>query len=197
MKDRILTAVVVAGVALVAFMSTSWAAGAAAPEDGSVVDLAKPVLDAVMNGQGWMAAAGALMLAVALARRYAPGKAGELVRSDAGGVAASFLMSFAGAAATALAATGGAPSLDVLKTAFGVAAGASGGYVALKKLAVPALRLLQSKVPAWARPLVGMLIWVCERPSAIGRAKAAGDAAVKANPAPGLDGVVGKPERWP
>lgn len=200
MKDRFLTLVVVALVGLFSFAGSTAAfaaGGAAAPDDGSLVELAKPVLDAVMSGQGWMGAAMALVMAVALARRYAPGKLGELVRSDAGGVVTSFLMSFGGAAATALAATGGAPSAAILKTAAGVAMAASGGYVALKKLAVPFLRKLQGKVPAWASPILGMLIWICERPDAIGKAKAAGDAAVKAKPAPGVAGVTGAPKDWP
>ena len=190
--DRMLTATIVAIVATISFTGSALAAGAVAPDDGSLLDLARPVLDAVMSGQGWMAASLALVMVVALARRYAPGAAGDFIRSDAGGAVTSLLMSFGGATATALAATGGAPTAAMLKTALGIALGASGGYVMLKKLAVPALRALQAKVPAWARPILALLIWVCERPDAIGRAKAAGDAAVKAKPATGLDGVLGK-----
>lgn len=200
MRDRIFTAALAVIALLVSFTATTFAAGAAgaaAPAEGSVLDLAKPVMDAVMNGQGWIAAALALVFATSLARRCAPGKAGELARGDLGGVVTAFLMSFGGAAATALAATGGAPSLDVFKVAAGVAMAASGGYTVLKKFAVPLLKAIQAKVPAWASPIVGMLIWVCERPDVIGKARAAGDAAVKAKPAPGVAGVTGAPKDWP
>lgn len=194
MRDRALTILAVAFVAMVSFTGTALAAGAVTPDDGSLFDLAKPVLDAVMNGHGWLAAAAALVFVTALARRYLPSVSPKFawVGGDVGGTAAAILMSFGGALATTLAG-GGAPSLEMVKMALIVAIGAAGGYTMLKKFAVPLLRAVQSRVPAWAKPIVGMLIWVCERPDVIGRAKAAGDAAVKAKPAPGVAGIAGAP----
>lgn len=180
---------------LVSFSTTAFAAANADEAGASLVDLAKPVLDAVMSGQGFYAAALTLVLAVALMRRYAPKWAPKLfgwVASDAGGVLTSFLMSFAGAMATTLAG-GDAPSFGMAKSAVGVALAASGGYVALKKLIAPALRVLQVKAPAWAKPIIGFLIWVAERPDAISKSVKAGDAAVAAKPSTGAAGVTGAP----
>lgn len=178
---------------LVSFTATSFAASGAETASDSLADLAKPVLDAVMSGQGFYAAALTLVLAVALMRRYAPKwapKAFGWVATDAGGVLTSFLMSFAGAMATTLAG-GDSPSLGMAKSAVGVALAASGGYVALKKLIAPALRAVQTKAPAWAKPIIGFLIWVAERPDAISKSIAAGDKAVAAKPSTGATGVTG------
>lgn len=191
------SSIVLALFALLGFAGTASAANAAAPEDGNILDLAKPVFEAVMHGQGWLAAALALILCTALARRYLPKlNRFKWVASDAGTTLTAFLMSLGGGFATAFAA-GAGPSLAVAKTAFGVALGAAGGYQALKHLVAPVLRALRDKLPAWARPGLDMVLWMFDRPSRNEAAAAAGEAAVKANPAPGVAGLVGEPKDWP
>jgi hypothetical protein len=196
--NKLITLLVAAFSFLVAFTGTAVAADVST--DGApLLDLAKPVLDAVMGGHWLAGAALALVLAVSLIRRYGA-KRFPVLTTDAGGTALTFLTSLGGAVGTA-ALAGSAPSLALLWTALGVAAVASGGYTALKRLAAPALRWLEAKAPAWARPFVGpviaVLLWFVDRPSAIAKAKAAGDAAVEANPPTGAAGVVGEPKNWP
>lgn len=193
--NRIATTLIVAAVGTASFAGTAAAAGAAVPDDGSLLDLAKPLFSAVMGGNYWLAASLALVLMVAVCRRYLPKwfpKAFGWAAGDAGGALLVLLGAFGGAMATGLAA-GAGPSVAMAVVAFKVALGAAGGFTMLKKLIAPALRAMQDKAPAWARPILGLLAWVAERPDAIGKAEAAGDAAVAAKPAPGIEGVLGKP----
>jgi hypothetical protein len=186
-------------IALLAFTGTALAAGAVAPEDGSILDLAKPVFEAVMSGQYWYAAAGALVLLVTAVRRYGAKwfpRALGWTNSSWGTPALVLLASFGGALATA-AAAGAGPSLEVLKVALGVAVAAAGGWKLAKELAVPLLTALRDKLPAWARPLIDVALWAFQRPSRDADAAAAGDAAVAANPPTGIAGVTGEPKDWP
>jgi hypothetical protein len=185
-------------LALLAFAGTASAAGAAAPEDGNILDLAKPVFDAVMAGNYWLGAAAALVLLVAATRRYGAKwfpRALGWVNSSWGTPVAVLLASFGGAMATALAA-GSGPSLAMVKVAFGIAITAAGGYKLVKELAVPLLTKLRDKLPAWARPLVDVLLWAFQR-DPVAKAEAAGDAAVADKPSTGIAGVVGEPRKWP
>jgi len=199
MRDRIFTTVLVALVGVLSFGASAWAAGAATPDDGSLLDLARPVFDAVMHGQGWLAAALALVLVVAATRRYAPKwfpNRMSWLTTDAGSTLATFLLSLGGAFATAFAA-GAGPSIAVAKMSLGVALGAAGGYQALKHLIAPLLRALRDKLPPFARPVLDMILWVFDKPSRAADAEAAGDAAVKAKPGTGIAGVTGAPKDWP
>lgn len=182
-------------VAFFSFTGTALAAAsvaAAVPPDGSVLDLAKPVFDAVIGGHPLLAGALALVLLVTLARSYAP-KAWKL-DTDAGGTALTFLGSLGTAVAAAIAA-GTLPGWGLMSSALVFAASASGGYTAMRRLAVPVLRWVESKVPAKIRPLVSPLfnivLWAFERSGAqtIAKAEAAGEAAVQAKPAEGAAGT--------
>lgn len=198
MRDKLFF-LFVAFLATFSFAGVSHAAGAAAPEDGNLLDLAKPVFDAVMHGQGWLAAALALVLVVAGARRYLPKwfpSKFSWMSSGAGTTLTTFLLSIGGALSTAFAA-GAGPSFALFKTASMVALAAAGGYEALKYLVAPILRKLRDKAPAWARPVIDMLLWVFDRPDPIAEAEAAGEEAVKKNPAPGVSAITGEPVDWP
>lgn len=180
---------------LVSFTGTAYGAQAISPEDGSIIDLARPVFDQIMAGHWLAATALALVLAVALLKRYAPGKLGELVHSDAGGALSTLLMAFGGALATAT--MGGAAwSWSMLWTALTVAVTAAGGYSLIKKLLVePILKPLAANGPLWLKPILAVVLWIFDKKDSgtiEAEAKAAGDAAVAANPAPGADGVVGE-----
>jgi len=178
------------GVLFAGFLVSANASSTVSPEDGNLLDLARPVFDEVMKGNYIAAAALALVLCVAMAKRYAPGKAGEFIKSDPGGALTTLLMAFGGALATAT--MGGAPwTWAMLPAAGKVAFFAAGGYVLLKKLIVePVLKPLSKKTPAWMAPLWGILFFAFDRKvseaDALASAKTAGDNAVAEKPAEGL-----------
>ncbi len=172
------------------FTATAYAADAAAVPNGeSLLDLAKPIYEAVMSGQWWLAAAAALILSVALLRRWAPW---PWLKDGPGVALLTVGASFAGALATALAA-GQAMTGGLAWMAAGVAFAAIGGYSALKVALLPALEWLSGKLPAWARPVVDLLRWILSRPTAIAKAEKKGADAVKASPGPGADSITGAP----
>lgn len=187
-----------AGVLVAGFLVSANASNAVVPEDGSLTDLARPIFDEIMKGNYIAAAALTLILAVALVKRYAPGKFGEFVHSDPGGSLMTLLMSFGGAIATAT--MGGIPwTWDMLPAAGKVAFFAAGGYVLIKKLVVePVLKPLSRKTPVWMTPLWSMLFWMFDKKvseaDTLASAKLAGDTAVLANPGAGTESVVGTPK---
>lgn len=189
MRDRIFTTLLAALVAFFSFGATAFAT------EAPLLDLLKPALEAVKAGQGILAACLLLVFAVAVARRYGA-KRFPFLASDAGGALLTLLGSFGGALGTALMA-GTAPSLGLATTALGVAFAASGGYSMIKRLVVPTLRALQAKLPAWARPVLDLALWIFGPAPAIAKAEAAGAKAVEANPATGAAGIVGTPKSWP
>lgn len=200
MMDKFFTMFLAVLVAVLSFATTALAANAAAPVEGSILELAKPVFDAVMAGDGWLAAAMALVFAVTAARRYGASRF-PILNSKVGGVAMNLLLSFGGAASTALLA-GAAPSFALAWTALKVSFTAAVGFEFVKELLGPAMRWLEAKAPTWMRPVLkpvfDLILWAFEgRKAAIAKAEAAGQAAVDANPPTGVAGVVGTPERFP
>jgi hypothetical protein len=184
------------GVVLLGFNVSAHAAETVDPSNSSPLDLLRPIFDEVMKGHYIAATALALVLAVALVKRYAPGKAGDFVHSDAGGSLTTMLMAMLGAIATAT--MGGAPwSWGILTTAAMVGVAAMGGYTAIKRLIIePLLRPLAAKAPAWAQPLFGLVLWIFDRRfqgDAVKNAEAAGTAAVVAHPGEGANSVAGNP----
>lgn len=186
---------------IVTFASVGAASAADLPPEDSILDLIQPVIKAATAGSPALACALALVLAVALARRYGS-KRWPWLAGDIGGTLLTFLGSLGAAFAAAL--TGGAlPSMSLLWTALTIAAGASGGYSAIRRVVAPALRFLESKLPAWAKPLLApifnMVLWAFESKKAttIAKAEAAGKAAVEAKPAPGIEGITGAPKDFP
>lgn len=194
LKPRVRTLLSLAVVFLLSFVATAFAAGVVTPDAGSLLDLAKPILAAVMSGQWWLGAATALVFAVAVARRYLVERI-PFLASDAGGAVLTLVGSFGGAVATALAA-GGAVSLGLMWTALGVAAMAAGGYSLVKKLLVDPLRASRwynERAPSWFRVVLDVLMWAFTKPDAVKQAEEAGKQAVEKKPAAGAEGVVGKP----
>ena len=182
-------AVAFAVTLLLGMTATASAAGAVDPAgDGTgLLELAKPVFQAVMSGQYVLGAALALVLVVALVRKYASGRF-PFLATDAGGALLTLVGSFGGAVATALAA-GATPSLAVAWVALGVAASAAGGYALIKKLVGP----LVTKAPGWLQPILRLVVWFFDRPSSVVKeVEAAGDAAVAANPPSGAAGIIGE-----
>ncbi len=184
---KFLTALTALCLLAFAFAATAVAAGAVTPEDGSLLDLARPIFDAVMHGQWWLGAALAVVFVTAATRRYLPDAyGGKFARGDVGGLITAFLIAFGGALATTFAAPGAVMSGAVLLVGLKVGLGAVGGFVALNQLAkaLAGTEWFKTKAPAWLRTGLTFLLALIGS-SAIAKAEKAGDAAVAANPATG------------
>lgn len=200
MKNKIQIVASFVVMLVLGFTGMAFAAAAVAPEDSSLLDLARPVYDQITAGNYLAAAALAVVLVVALVRRYTSpdGKVGRVVHSDLGGVATTFAIAFSGAIATA-AIAGTSWSLDMVKAAGAVGAIAIGGYTVIKKLIAwfTSTSWYKTKAPTWLKVAMGAVTWIVDKKSpAIADAEKAGDAAVAAKPAGGADSIVGKPEEF-
>lgn len=195
------TSFLVMFVVLLSMNAGAYAATETVPQDGSWLDLARPVFDSIMSGHYVAASALALVLAVATLKHYAnSGSLGKFVHSDAGGVVTTFAMAFFGAVAAATAATGSGWSgfsLEVARVSAFLGLTAIGGYVGIKKLILPVLAPYIAKAPAWVQKAFALVTWAFDRKFAGGAAEAeakkAGQAAVDAKPGSGVSGVLGSP----
>ena len=169
-------------------MFTGTALAAAAVEGvggGELLDFLRPIADAVLGGEYALASALALVFAVVLARRYGA-KVWPFLGTGPGAAILVLLGSFGGALATAL--TGAGLSWGLVQAALLVAVSAAGGYSLARTLVLkPLLAKWGDKLPSWLRLPIE---WVINQPSRVEKAEAAGDAAVKANPAEGASSVV-------
>lgn len=164
--------------------------------DGSF-DVAKSIFNAFSGGHYAYAGALGLILGVALVKRYLGPKIPWL-HSDVGGTSLTLAGSFATAMAAGLAAPTAIITWGLVKTSLLVGVGAAGGYSVIKKLVIePLIKPLQSKLPAWAQPIFGAVLWIFDKPEAAAvveaKADAAGAAAVTANPGQGVSAELGKP----
>jgi hypothetical protein len=167
------------------FTGTALAATAATPDSGSLLDLAKPVFEAVMHGQWWAAAALAVVLLCALAKKYMPDSWTAGIKGDIIGTAMAFVMAFAGAIATWALAPGAIMTMAVVLTAMKIGFAAVGGYTVIHK--VVGWLAGWSKLPAWLAPILKLLAGLVGS-NAVAKAEAAGDAAVAEHPSTGLAG---------
>lgn len=149
------------------FAGTAAAADAVVPSDGTWLDLAQPVLQAFSGGHYAYCAALAVILMVALLKRYGlPGDVAsqEWLHSDLGGSLLALVASTATACAAGLATPGAHITLALLKSALLVGVGAAGGFAALKNLVIepllkPAQAWLDKRVPLLAKPLA-LVMWI-------------------------------------
>ncbi len=192
---------VIAMIGLASFGATAYAADSVAGAEASILDLLKPVYDAFRSGNYVSAGALAVILVVALLRRYAPGRIGKVMRSNFGGALSTFLV--AGAGSLAASAANGIWNWQMLSTAGGIAVTAVGGYTVIKKLVVDQLLAstwYNTKAPAWLKAALRVVLWIFDKPTAdadtIAAAEKAGKDAVAAKPSAGADGVVGPSEKF-
>jgi hypothetical protein len=201
MRNTILTLLGAVGVLVLCFTATAFAAGAASPPDGNLLDSLKEIWLAATGHHWWLAASAALVAGVAAFKKYAPGKARDWSHTDMGATLLLLLGSFGGALFTGLAATGtDAISADLVWAALKVAVGAAGGYAMIKNLLVDPLlksKWYQEHAPAWLRAILDIGTWAFTKPAAdtIKEAEKAGDQAVADKPAEGAsaDSAAGKP----
>jgi hypothetical protein len=163
------------------------------------LDLLKPVYDAFAGGRYAFAVALGVIAAVALIKRYAgSGKFSAFVHGDTGGSLMALATAMAGAMASGLAAPGAHVTFALVKTGLLVGIGAAGGFAMLKNLVIePLLKPLAAKAPAWMQPLFALIFFFFDHgdngAAALATAQAAGDAAVAAKPAVGIDAVTSAP----
>ena len=192
-------------IGLVAFGATAFAAGVMTPDASeSITDLARPVYDAIVAGHYIASIALALVLTVALMRRYARGRFSVFLHSDIGGALATLLVAFFGAiAAGAVAGEGwGGLSVGLLIGSSKLAAMAAGGYTLIKKLIVDPIQASNwySNIPAWLRSILQVAFWVFDKQSsgeaAIAEAETVGAAAVASKPGAGTSASVDPFEKF-
>lgn len=180
-------------IGLVAFTATAFAATAAAPDDGSLLDLLKPVVSAVTSGEYVYASALALVLVVAAIRKYGSERV-KFFATEAGAAVLVLAGSFASAIATTLG-NGGSLSYDTARAAALIAVAAAGGFAIAKELVFkPLIAKYGHKLPRWAQPVLALVSWVFDRPTRIETAESAGEKAVESKPSNGVSGVVGEPD---
>lgn len=189
---KILNAVPAAIVALVVFQGTAFAAQVVeAPDAAALLDMARPVYEAILAGQYGVAAALCLVLAVGVLRRYAVPRV-PFLRSDAGGTLLTYGASFGGALATHLLAAGlSIPTGAMLLAALKIGFFAAGGFMTAKRLAMPLFTYLAGKSPPWLAAIILLVpklfdLVTGSKTATIAKAEKAGDAAVAAKPGVGL-----------
>lgn len=176
--------------ALLSFAGVALAAGAAEPDDGTLVDLARPIVDYVLSGHYLAASAAALVVLVAGLRRYGA-KRFPFLASAIGGAVLTLVSAFAAAVAVAAA---GSTWITAAQAwlALKIAVVAAGGYSLLKVLIAP----IAARAPAWAQPIFRILTWIFDdheaQAATVADAEAAGAVAVAAKPAEGARSVLGE-----
>lgn len=166
---------------LFAFTGTALAADVASDPDTS--EVLRQIFDAVVHGQWWVAASGAVIGLCGLARKYMPESWKSGAKGDVVGIATTFGIAAAGAVITTLAAPGAAMSFAVVTAAAKVGALAIGGWNILHK--VIGWLVAWDKLPGWAKSILALVASFIGS-SAVKKAEEAGAAAVAANPAPGM-----------
>ena len=156
---RALAPLVVLAAFVLTFSATAHAAAAVTPADGSLWDLLTPVLDAFRSGHYLYAGSVALVLGVALTRRYLEPKYAWL-GTDAGAAGLVLAGSF-GATLAATLSDGQSGSWTLVGRALGIAFGAAGGYAVLKATVIgPYLKHLSQVGPKWMHYPASLVLWI-------------------------------------
>ncbi len=151
-----------------------------------ILDLAKPVWEAIGGGEYWYAAALAVVLGVALLSRYAPAE----WKLDTGVAKALMVLVGTYAAALISAGLGGGTlmSIELAKGALGTAVNAAGGFTLARSLAK--WLMMKLPLPSWIKT---PLLWVFGK-DVVAEAKAGGEKAGAETPPSGVAGIIGDPE---
>lgn len=161
------------------------------PDMSPYEKLARDALSYALSGNWSTVLALALVAFVMLARKFLAPKIPALY-SDLGAIGFTFLAGVAGAIVTA--ATAGANPLAwaTFAAAIGVTWKAMGGYAMIKKALIPLAVYFLPKIPFVGKYLAAAMAKLGAPPAAeaMAKATAAGDAAVRAKPAPGVSSVV-------
>ncbi len=157
------------------------------------VEAAKAIFEAFKSGNATLGVLLVLIAGVTLLRKYGS-KKWPALGSDFGGSMLLAGLTLLGTLAASAGAGGWAGVSDpsVLWRAFKLAAYAGGGYTLIKRAMKWALAKWGEKLPGWMRSVLEAGMWIFDSAPGAGaavaveKAKAAGEAAVKANPPSGV-----------
>lgn len=185
----LLTPFVMAFAFLLAFTATAHAAAAVEPSGGSLLDLLQPVLDAFQHGSYLYAGSLALVVAVALTRRYIEPKYVWL-SSDAGAGVLTLLGAF-GASMVATFAGGVVFEWSLVWHSLEIAFGAAGGYTVVKHVIIaPYVKHLAESGPSWLHSPMKLILWIFQEDGTAPTPSELAEAAVAVANAPQNDVVV-------
>ncbi len=195
MLKRFMSSAFIALFFYLGFSASAFASDLALPADTSWLDLARPILDAIKDGHGWIAAASALVALSAFALRYLSPRY-AIFRTPIGALLVVFTGAYGGGVLTALAAAGVTALTPALAlTALKIAIAAAGGYSILRPLLVDVIEpFLLARFP-FLKPLLDLVTYIFDKPpaSVIAKAEKAGADAVAVLQPKGVEGVTGKP----
>ena len=149
---------------LITFTATAHAAAAVSPSDGTLLDYLTPVIQAFRDGSYIYAGSIALVVMVAVFRRYAPRywpAAGGWSATDAGSAIITLVGAFGASMVAALATDHDAFTWALAWHSLEIAFGAAGGYTVIKHVIVePYLLKCAGKGPAWLHYPMQMILWI-------------------------------------
>lgn len=181
-------------VCLISFSATAHAAGAVTPADGSLLDYLTPVLAAFRDGSYLYAGSIALVVAVAIFRRYTPSywpSASDWGATDAGGAVLTIIGAFGGSMVAALATDHDAFTWPLAWHSLEIAFGAAGGYTVLKHVLIePYLVKFAGKGPAWLHYPMQAVLWIFQETGKLPTPSEQAVAAVHAIDRPNIDVTV-------
>lgn len=187
------TATALAAQAVVTAQTSAAADLALAAPDPGLLELLRPVYDALVGGHRAYAGALLVVALAAIAKRRLSGPVPWL-HSDAGGSALALVMASASALATGLAAPSATLTWGAFTGALVTGVVAAGGFAVVKNLLIdPVLRPLAAKAPTWTQPFFSLIFWVFDKKSPADVATQVGTTAVNAAPGAGVTGIVGAP----
>jgi hypothetical protein len=188
------SAIVLVLIGLLSFTGVAHAATAVTGDDPSVMDVIRPVYQAFANHQYSLMVMLLIVALVALTKKYL-GDVVPWLHTNAGGSTLVLIGSWALAMTTGLITPEATITLALVKGSLLAAIATAGGWVTLKNLVVdPFLKPLVEKSPLWLQKILNLVLFAFDHgDDATVEAEKAGDDAVKAEPAPGVEGVIGKP----
>lgn len=162
----------------------------AVPDEASVLDLLRPVYDALTGGQYTYGTLLLIVAAVALTKRFVPL---PWLHTDTGGSVLVAIGTTAAALAVSAAIPGTQLSIGAVSAAFKAGIMAAGGYVFIKNVIITPLL---PRLPAWLQKILTPILWVFDgsmKPGevALKEAVAEGNKAILIKPSQGVVSIVG------
>ncbi len=186
-------AAVLATFASLGYHVASAATSVVVAPDASIMDWVAPAFQALTSGQFAYGTALALIVGIALIKRYS---GWSWLHTDLGGSVFAAAFTVATATAAGLAAPGTHITFSLLETAFKTGLFAAGGYVFLKNIL---MTLIVPHLPARLIQLLQPVLFIFNGSGKtaavkVAEAIAAGTAAIELAPSKGVAGVVGTPK---
>lgn len=163
----------------------------AVPDDASVLDLLRPVYEALTGGQYAYGTLLLIVAAVALTKRFVPI---DWLHTDAGGSVLVAIGTTAAALAASVATPGAHVTLAGLSSAFKAGLLAAGGYVFIKSVIITPL---MPRLPSWLQKVLTPILWVFDgtmKPAEVALKESidAGNKAIVIKPPQGVVSIVGE-----